>query len=157
MIQFIIFRCDILRGEAEHARQSRSKASSNIFPSRLMKKMFWGPTHSTISDKSRKTLRLPILPAPAFRLPNLPFLRELNLLFSKELHLPFSREFYLPSRPPLKRSHNNTKLNPSHTSMNKFRICSSLLTQNSQQFELDKASTFTTMACMHGRKNKAKP
>ena len=56
------------------------------------------PTHSTISDKSRKTLRLPILPAPAFRLPNLPFSRELNLLFSKELHLPFSRELYLPSK-----------------------------------------------------------
>ena len=29
MIQFIIFRCDISRGEAEHARQSRSKASSS--------------------------------------------------------------------------------------------------------------------------------
>ena len=28
MTQFTIFRCDIPRGEAEHARQSRSQASS---------------------------------------------------------------------------------------------------------------------------------
>ena len=85
--------------------------------------------HSTIPDKSRKTLRLPVLPAPAFRLPNLPFSR-VKPPFFKGVTPPFFKGV----TPPLKRSHNITKLNPSQTTINKFQICSSSLTQNNHQF-----------------------
>ena len=83
--QFIIFRCDIPRGEAEHARQSRSKASSSFtcFPDAEPppKKGVPPPPKKGVCRASPQKVATTIL----IKRHNLPHDKKLDLLFHPRL------------------------------------------------------------------------